>query len=446
MRNYKVIFLAALIMPAVILTAQETANTASSDGDLFFGSDEISADGDLFGDGDMVSETPTETRKAFSLSDINIFSTDTVRIGGSLASSLETLVQWKENGKTYQYDSAALLPDFRGAFFIDARPLTTLRIYSKFNYAFPFQMSIPLGAPGSASHPLVISQFNVFELFTDFSWNEAVFFRFGKHTIKWGAGYFFSPVDVLNLSVIDPEEPETQREGPVSLRAQFIFPDTQNVLYTYILPDTNTFHVEDTAAAAKFEFPVGNTELRFGGWYKHLRSPRFTMTYSGTIFRKVGVFGEGLFAWGKDSEWLANKAAGDMKPVFQATAGLSYMNTDAHLSLIGQYFYNGFGEKNSSAGLSTSALINLSGYSGRHYAAASIGLSELFTSRLSVALFGMFGIDSRCGITNFLIAWRFFDELILSVGPTFAYGNDYTRDGKPVVGLQITAKLGGGNF
>ncbi|GHV17008.1 hypothetical protein FACS189493_3860 [Spirochaetia bacterium] len=430
MRKYLAILLAALILPAAMLAAQD------ADDDIFFGDDDF-----FGGGGDMVTEMPAGSSKAFSLSDINIFGTDTVRIGGSLTSSLQTIVQWKENDDSaYQYDSAALAPDIRGAFFIDARPSTNLRIYSKFTYAFPFKTSVSLGF---SIPSFDIPQFNVFELFTDFSWNESVFFRFGKHTIKWGVGYFFSPTDVLNLSVIDPEEPETQREGPVSLRAQFIFPNTQNVLYTYVLPDTNTFHAEDTALAAKFEFPVGTTELGFGLWYKRLLSPRFTVTFSGTIAGKVSAFGEGLFAWGKDDEWLAEKAVGDMGPVFQATAGLLYTNTDLHLTLMGQYFYNGFGGTDSGA---SGTMANLSGYSGQHYAAASISLSELFTPKLGVTLFGMFGFDTESGRANLAISWSFFDELSVSAGPTFSYGDEYTKDGKSAIGLQITAKLGGGRF
>jgi hypothetical protein len=393
----------------------------------------------------MVNETPLETHKTFSFSDINIFSGDTVRIGGSLASSLKTNFQWKEGDNGY--DSGTLMPDIRGAFFIDAHPLTNLRIYTKFQYAFPFKTNVSVDdAPGFTFPSFDIPQFNIFELFTDFSWKEKVFFRFGKHTIKWGVGYFFSPTDVLNLSVIDPEEPELQREGPVSLRAQFIFPNTQNALYVYVLPDTNTFKAVDTAAAAKFELVVGNSELGFGFWAKHLRSPRMTVTYTGTIAGKVGVFAEGLFAWGKDSEWQAEKAARDMGPVFQATAGLSYSNTKAHLNLSAQYFYNGFGEGNSDTPPGTTTLANLSGYSGQHYAATSIGLTELFTPRFGATLFGMFGLDTKSGNANLLFSWRFFDELTLSAGPTFAYGDEYTRDGRRTIGLQITAKLGGGRF
>ncbi|GHU75596.1 hypothetical protein FACS189461_2140 [Spirochaetia bacterium] len=442
MRKYLAIFLATLMLSAVMLAAQD------ADDNFFFGDD------DLFGGGDMVTETPAEPSKTFSLSDIDIFNNDTVRIGGSLSSSLQTTLQWNEDDDgAYQYNSAKLVPDLRGAFFIDARPSTNLRIYNKFTYAFPFKTDMPLDKiPGLGLPSVSITEFNVFELFTDFSWNESAFFRFGKHTIKWGVGYFFSPADVLNLSVIDPEEPETQREGPVSLRAQFIFPNTQNVLYTYVLPDTNTFAAEDTAGAAKFEFPVGTAELGFGGWYKRLRSPRFTVTYSGTIAGKVSAFGEGLFAWGKDDEWLAEKATADMGPVFQVTAGLSYRNTDLHLTLMGQYFYNGFGEANGGTSSTpgtpasgTLSLTNLSGYSGQHYAAGSIGLSELFTPKLSVTLFGMFGIDTESGTANLSFSWSFFDELSISAGPTFTYG-EYTRDGKSAIGLQITAQLGGGRF
>jgi hypothetical protein len=125
------------------------------------------------------------------------------------------------------------------------------------------------------------------------------------------------------------------------------------------------------------------------------------------------------------------------------------MNTDLNLSLMGQYFYNGFGGTTDGAALpepEKPALANLLGYAGQHYAAASISLMELFTPKLSAALFGIYGFDTESGTANLLFSWRFFDELILNAGPTFAYGDDYTKDGKPTIGLQITARLGGGNF
>jgi hypothetical protein len=164
-------------------------------------------------------------------------------------------------------------------------------------------------------------------------------------------------------------------------------------------------------------------------------------TYTGTIAGKVSVFGEGLFAWGKDGEWLAGKAAGDMRPVFQATVGLSDSNTNLKFQVMGQYFYNGFGEAGGNTGI-PSGLVNLSGYPGQHYAAVSISKSELFTKKLSVSAFGMFGLDTASGNANLSLAWQFFDYLALSAGPSFTY----TKGGKNAIGAQLTAKLGGGRF
>jgi hypothetical protein len=388
----------------------------------------------------------------FSLSNIDIFSSDTVRIGGSLSSSLEANINWVERNDdagNFQYDTALIAPDIRGAFFIDARPSNNLRIYNKFIYSFPFETSISLGPVGVSSdvlsgvpsgvqtpmYRLDIPNFNIFELFTDFSYNDTVFFRFGKHTIKWGVGYFFSPADVLNLTMIDPQEPLTQLEGPISLRTQVIFKNSQNVLYTYLLPDTNTFKVEDTALASKFEFPVGNTELGFGIWYKRLRSPRLTLTYSGTVAKKISVSGEGVFAAGSDADWQNEKPLSDMEPLFQATVGFIYMNTTHNISLAAQYFYNGLSGVNGAS----------SSYTGTHYTAVSVSKTELFAKKFSASLFGIFGIDTKSIMTNLALSYSFFDELTISAGPTFRYGDEYTKGGS-VIGLQITANLGGGKF
>ena len=90
------------------------------------------------------------------------------------------------------------------------------------------------------------------------------FLRGGKHTIAWGVGYFFSLAGVLNLTAIDQEDPDAEREGPVSLRVNL--PIDFHNLYLYVLADPADGGVQ-LAAAPKAEVVLGGTEIGIGTFY-----------------------------------------------------------------------------------------------------------------------------------------------------------------------------------
>ncbi|MCK4514196.1 MAG: hypothetical protein KAU31_03005, partial [Spirochaetaceae bacterium] len=228
--------------------------------------------------------------------------------------------------------------------------------------------------PGSVGTPPGL-EILVFELFADYVWQDQLFFRFGKHTIKWGTGYFFSPADVLNLTAVDAEDPTADREGPVSLRIQYPFGITGNA-YLYTIVNSGAEPL-DVAVAPKVEFVVGNGELALGGYYQRTLAPRFVTLYSASI-GEVDIFGEGVLLYGSDRVFVRpsrDQSAADADPeddlnlvldtyevddalFAQATVGFRYIKEweDAlSLALIGQYFFNGEGYTDEIAGLMPAA-------------------------------------------------------------------------------------------
>ncbi len=423
---------------------------AQSDDELFTGSDDelfTSSDDDLFGD-DMFSEVPVEnessdTKGAVSVSASSlIFDAGSVRFGGSLNSSLQfTAVFIDPYNKdivnaAYIGDAlknTLLMPSAGVDLFFDARPKDTLRLYGKFTIQYPFETELPLGTLTMGALPSVfLPSFKVAELFTDFEYKDKVFFRFGKHTVKWGVGYFFSPADIINLSEIDPENPEAQREGPLSLRAQIIIPGTQTNIWTYILPDTATYKLIDTAAAVKTEFVAGVYEMGFGLWYKYNRPPHAVATVSGSIAGKVGVFAEGVFAWGKETEWLTRSGDSDagndiafnaMSPVFKVTAGANYYWKLPKLNFAAQYAYD-----------------------ESHTAAVSISRAEFISKKLSLSGFGMMDLAKLTGMGSITLGISCFDGLSVSTGPSFTFGTVENLGGPQSISYSINVRLGGGRF
>ena len=426
------IFIFVLFIPFFVF-AQE--NSSDLENDLFGGDEDtlISAD-EARSDSKSNLKFKADLEKA-SLS----LESKKLRIGGSLSSSMAIDYAWvdpysKKDDylKSFKAGKGTFNTTLNGSLFFDARPNEDLKLYGKFLFGFPFEKSLSgaLTVPKNSFGPLQpndiilpigvngAANIKIQELYTDFSAKDIAFFRFGKHAVKWGTGYFYSPADVINISRIDPQDPTADREGGISLRTHIIIPKTQHNIWLYLLPpgQGEDFDPKYTAGAAKGEFVVGNWELGFGGWYKYEKAPRLITTVSGSIAGKVAVFGEGVFAWGSDYTYYKADMSSyteKNKPFFQATLGGSYSNADTNTSIALQYFYNGFGYSNTDA--STSILekaedpVSLSdasfrkklqnvlamGNRGQHYIALNISQNKLGTDKLSLNLFQQFAIGTR---------------------------------------------------
>ena len=417
-----------------------------------------------------------------------------LRIGGSLNAELGLKYVWadpytKKNDAKKAFlnpEVAQLRPTIGANLFFDARPVQDLKLYGKFIFEFPFEknlngkISVPKSlVPPGVDIPVSVNgspNFKIWELYTDFSTKDIAFFRFGKHTVKWGTGYFYSPADVINISRIDPEKPTADREGPVSLRTHIVIPKTQYNIWLYLLPDTETFKPQYTAGAAKAEFVFGDWELGVGGWYRYEKAPRFITTLSGSIAGKVAVFAEGVFAWGSDYTYYKNDTTltpytVKNKPFFQATLGGSYSNADSHTMLAFQYYYNGFGYANTKAAdriidsavaladprnhftpeeakgiLEKSGEVAAMGNRGQHYIAFTVAQNKIGTEDLTANLFQQFAISELEGLTTLSLNWKIFKFVQMSTGPIFTYPLSPSSHSKGSIGYNLSFKLGGGKF
>lgn len=429
-----------------------------------------------------------------------------LRIGGSLNAELGLKYVWadpytKKNDAKKAFlnpEMAQLRPTIGANLFFDARPIQDLKLYGKFIFEFPFEKSlngtigitkeqmdeilkqypalktIPNFPQNGFGYPISVNgspNFKIWELYTDFSAKDIAFFRFGKHTVKWGTGYFYSPADVINISRIDPQKPTEDREGPVSLRTHIVIPKTQYNIWLYLLPDTKTFKPQYTAGAAKAEFVFGDWELGVGGWYRYEKAPRFITTLSGSIAGKVAVFAEGVFAWGSDYTYYKNDTTltpytVKNKPFFQATLGGSYSNAESHTMIAFQYYYNGFGYANTKAAdrIADSAAAALNnknftdpslkkyeniaamGNRGQHYIAFTVSQNKIGTEDLTANLFQQFAITELEGLTTLSLNWRIFKFVQMSTGPIFTYPLSPSSHSKGSIGYNLSFKLGGGKF
>ena len=485
----KVTALVLMMMLVSAVFAQDAAQTETG-----------SLEDELFGGDTEALVTPEQANAETQKSGVSLtgdlktatlaLESNKLRIGGSLNAELGLKYVWadpytkKSNVKEafLNPEVAQLRPTIGANLFFDARPIQDLKLYGKFIFEFPFEknlngkISVPksLVPPNGVDIPVSVNgspNFKIWEMYTDFSAKDIAFFRFGKHTVKWGTGYFYSPADVINISRIDPEKPTADREGPVSLRTHIVIPKTQYNIWLYLLPDTETFKPQYTAGAAKAEFVFGDWELGVGGWYRYEKAPRLITTLSGSIAGKVAVFAEGVFAWGSDYTYYRDDDAltpytVKNKPFFQATLGGSYSNADSHTMLAFQYYYNGFGYANTKAAdrIADTAVAALGkqnftdpslkkyeniaamGNRGRHYIAFTVSQNKIGTEDLTANLFQQFAISELEGLTTLSLNWRIFKFVQMSTGPIFSYPLSPASHSKGSIGYNLSFKLGGGKF
>lgn len=429
---------------------------AQSDDDLFGGSDD-----DFFTDDSIV-----EVKDVSAKSDLSkgvIFDTGSIKVGGSLSAGITTntvLYSPEENDLGKNIYASTLKPDLSAMLSVDTRPTETLRIYTKFGFAYPFQNK----ATANGNSIVIADWFKLKELFTDFSLKDTAFFRFGIHTVTWGTGYFFSPVsDMINTSSIDPENPEKQVDGALNLRTQIVFPNSQNCLWFYVIPSTNftnqtaESYMRETALAGKFDLLIGNWEFGIGGFYKYQNAPKAMLTATGSL-RKIGFFGEFVYSYGSASEWARNNNWDDKTSIIQATAGFSYMWKEPQITLAAQYYFNGndkdpaayvIGGHNIAALLSFGKLFNNNDFTASIFAIGNFGRKEMTSAeremlKLSGATDEMLAAVSGTALTSTaMLYYSPIKELKVGLGPSITFK---TFEANPTISLKLSATLGGGKF
>ncbi len=450
------------------------SESGSSSDDALFDDDDLFSDDDMFTDDGIVeSSTQSKDKVSSDLSKGVLFQNGSIKIGGTFNLGMTTYTVFKDDwsfGESLK--NTFLIPKADGQFTLDARPSENLRLYAKTGIHYPYlteanasmlSLAQTAGTVMMASYTGGISDlsangvlqnlFYVKELFSDFNFGDNVSFRFGKQTVSWGAGYFYSPADVINVTKIDPENPTNQLEGPLALRSQIVFPGTQNALWIYAIPDTEYSvsdvgagtYLRDTALAAKGDILLGDWELGIGGWYKYHKSPRLMLTATGTIFRNYGIFAEGVVAFGKDNvkenQWT-DDYSGNRDLVWQGTIGFMRYWKNQNITFAAQYYYNQqeLYVENTKGKEVTYAFA--SGDNHGHNLAANLSFGKVLISSLSASIFGMYNFTTQNGLASASLTYSPRNQFSVGFGPYMMF----TKDNSPKVAARFEFNLGSGKF
>jgi len=419
---------------------------------------------DLFGGGDNLFEEAEESEE--SLDELLLVDEKGIHIGGSFNLGISTGFAMDPSSVASVDDLEwDLTPDLSASLYFDARPSSDIRLFGKAVIEYPFTVHEDDPATTTVDETRNFDDIiYIKELFSDFNVGDKLFFRAGKQTINWGVGYFFSPADLLNLTEIDPEDPDAELEGPLSVKMNV--PINSHNLYLYTLLPEGIEDPTDLAFAPKAEIVLGSTEIGIGVYYRYKQAPAAMVTFTSAI-GDVNIFGEAVVKYGSDKNFVEKN--GPVYTVetyketvfFNATLGASYTwsseVSDFSFTAMGQYYFNGEGYsdpdliKNIPAmelsglmagGLTVSDLMNRS----MHYGAANLSITPVKDLTFSVFWIGNF--TDLSGIIKPGVTWKATDYISLGLNVPYTYGNggdEYTPESDNL-SFALEISLGGSSF
>jgi hypothetical protein len=383
--------------------------------------------------------------------------------------------------KDWDKPSDNLMFSLRGRLWFDARPSNSFRVFGKFAAAYPFSTNVLTSASATTSGTTTtlatsstsINTIQVFELFSDFDWNDTVFFRVGKQNAGWGVSRFYQVADPLSVGVKDPTNLDQDLEGPVAFKATLPFGLNSitaigAVKDSYIKDGVANASIKDVGIGAKTDLFVkvpdnkvlGNGQLSLGAYYQRNLSPKFVASYS-TGIGKFQVFTDQVVQLGLDSYRLTGdtetvsagpgvslsangtEKPGKDKPFYSATAGTMYTNSDWHFTLYAEYLFNGagsssktyykdfaarYGYESAKVFAQTLSATDMFGYLGMHNSGVNIGWSELFgNDHFAFSTTWLQNWNDLSGVVKPALTIKPFKHFSLEIGTSVAWGDDQTE-------------------
>ncbi len=445
MNKIRIFVIAALVLSAVYVSGEDNSDSINTD--------------DLFSDsGDLVTEESSSATDAKDFSNDLLTSDNGVRIGGKYYFEVTTDVTQSDLSSFSSSDvTDSYTVDLGSTVFFDARPDEDIRVLGKVEITYPFTYEEDDGESRNFD-----DVFHVTELFSDFNIDNKVFFRAGKSTINWGVGYYFSPADLLNLSQIDPENPDDELEGPVSVKMNI--PYGLNNFYLYIVSPEGITSASELALAPKAEFVIGSSEIGIGAYYQKDHAPAAMATVT-TGGGDASLFAEGVVSYGSDKVFVNpdfSTETYDDTLFFKGTVGGIYTWSDDladfDLTFTGQYLYNGEGYDEDDQDFLTANRLQIISTnvvsvsdikeSGKHYGAGSFYWKDMLGSDFSFNLFWLGNLSDGSGLLKPALSYDRFEDIGLSLSFPYYYGeagDEYTVTGDSF-GISFVVSLGGTAF
>jgi hypothetical protein len=184
------------------------------------------------------------------------------------------------------------------------------------------------------------------ELFVDGNIKNKVFLRLGKQVLQWGRCDIWNPTDLINVEKKLFIPKIGYREGAYGIKLHIPFGTTYNIYGFLDTREATT--VDSLAAAGKFEFLIGGTEMAFSMWDKKNCHPVFGYDFS---TRALGIDftgelslsdGSNSFSLLEQNGFLETTKSKDWQTRLCLDVGrqFTFLNISQGLSVTGSFYYN----------------------------------------------------------------------------------------------------------
>jgi hypothetical protein len=224
---------------------------------------------------DIIAEGPPDTETdnaaAFGMTEKPVFTGRFEAIAGAAAGWTEFAAPGNLGG----YWDATPYADADTTFYFDARPDQTFRLHGAFTSSL---------APDSGKYTWTDP--TVDELFVDYAVTDAVFVRFGNHTMSWGQGRLYTPGDLM----ADSDEGTALRVSlPTVLSGLSVVALAKNAFFA----DPTAPSYREAAYAALTDAVFGSVRASFGLRYRGAgKNPEGLRTL---VSLKRSIFGTDVF-------------------------------------------------------------------------------------------------------------------------------------------------------
>jgi len=170
---------------------------------------------------------------------------------------------------------------------------------------------------------------------------------FGKQQIAWGTGYVFNPTDIWNIK--DPTDPNGSKIGVLAANLDFFFGDNSS-LNIITAPGSNFdhmkygFRIKSTAGRYEYSFSAIRDNSDDAALLNIPERLQLGADFSGEVFNDVGFFGEAAVS---NPRYAGMEMSETDSAYVQFCTGFDYTFKNG-LYLLGEYYYNGSGEKDRS--------------------------------------------------------------------------------------------------
>ncbi|MBD3419083.1 MAG: hypothetical protein GF398_03085 [Chitinivibrionales bacterium] len=389
----------------------------------------------------------------------------------------DTALQNAEKRKSVEF-SGAITTSVTGAlnrdYFLDDASLdnTSFRAGITGNFTgdirLPFNVKSLVNFDAQYLAPTDSTDLALRELFLDWNLKRRVFLRGGKQVLQWGRGYFFNPVDLVNVEKTRFFDELAGREGAFGVKAHAPFGTKLNLYAFWDLHHIG--RIDTSALAGKAEFLVGATEFAVSLWGKRGEMPVYGLDFSTGIWN-FSITGELAIYHEIDHYELAGwqfnlprveESTKEWSP--KASLGITRwfdlldINDRILVTLEGYYNHNGIDDENLIDRFPDNQVLDPASFAAleqlfrggilefnsisKWYAAAFVTVNRFIVTDMTVSFNALTNILQRSTTLSAIVDYRTLHNLSISLLVNGFVGPDFTEYTFFAGGASVEGRIG----